>query len=237
MRGAKHLLKNLRDWLGRHRRVRLSVIVAVACATLGVLGVVAVNGWILVTARPVMHATPESVPQAQVAIVFGALVYRDGTLSWVTRDRVDAGVALYKTGRVQKLLISGDHGRAGYDEVNAMRNHALAAGVPAEDIFMDHAGFSTYDTVARARRVFQVQSAVLVTQRFHLPRALWLARRCGLEASGYEADQRRYRTRHRMALREMAARTKDFAKGLIRPDPTFLGDPLPITGDGHCTVD
>ena len=232
-----HRLRNLRDWLGRHRRVRLCVIAAAACATLGALGIVAINGWILVTARPVRHETPGSVPQAQAAIVFGALVYRDGTLSWVTRDRVDAGIALYKAGRVQKLLISGDHGRTGYDEVNAMRSHALDAGVPAEDIFMDHAGFSTYDTVARARRVFKVQSAVLVTQRFHLPRALWLARRCGIEASGYVADQRRYRTRRRMALREAAARAKDFVKGLIRPDPTFLGNPLPITGDGRRTVD
>jgi len=232
-----HTLRNLRDWLGRHRRVRAGAIVAVVCGTLGALSIVAINGWMIVAARPVMHETPESVPEAQVAIVFGALVYRDGRLSEVTRDRVDAGVALYKAGRVQKLLISGDHGRPDYDEVNAMRSHALAAGVPAEDIFMDHAGFSTYDTVARARLVFQVESAVLVTQRFHLPRALWLARRYGLAASGYEANQRRYRMHHRMALREAAARIKDFVKGLVRPDPTFLGKPLPITGDGRSTLD
>jgi len=238
MRAVRHLHpKNLRDWLGRHKRVRAGVAVAIAFAMLGALGIAAANGWMLVTARSVMHETPESVPEAQVAIVFGALVYRDGTLSQVTRDRVDAGVELYKAGRVGKLLISGDHGRPGYDEVNAMRRHALAAGVPPEDIFMDHAGFSTYDTVARARRVFQVESAVLVTQRFHLPRALWLARRCGIEASGFVADQRVYRTRRRMALRETAARVKDFAKGLARPDPIFLGDPLPISGDGCCTVD
>jgi SanA protein len=232
-----HSLGKLRDWLARHRRVRIAAGVAVATATLGALGIAVPNAWMLLAARPVMHDTPDSVPQAQAAVVFGALVLRDGTLSSVTRDRVDAGVALYKAGRVGKLLISGDHGRTGYDEVNAMRSHALAAGVPPEDIFMDHAGFSTYDTVARARRVFRVESAVLVTQRFHLPRALWLARRCGIDASGFEANQRPYRTGRRMALREAAARVKDFAKGLVRPDPTFLGDPLPITGDGRCTVD
>ena len=129
---------------------------------------------------------------ADCILVLGCGVRDDGSPSPMLRDRMTTAVELYKSGAAPKLLVSGDHGRTGYDEVNVMRDFALKAGVPSEDIFMDHAGFSTYDSVYRAGEVFQVEKAVIVTQRYHLYRALYSAGRLGLEAVGCPADLRKY---------------------------------------------
>jgi len=118
----------------------------------------------------------EEAPAADAAIVLGAKVFKSGALSQVLADRMDTGIELYQKGKVKKLLLTGDHGQTSYDEVNAMRRYALERGVPDEDIFMDHAGFSTYDSMYRARDVFMVRKAIIVTQEFHLSRALFIAR-------------------------------------------------------------
>ena len=213
--------------------VWIALSLGLACAVF-CLGV---NLYLVLSAQRSIPPDTAQVPRSQAAIVFGAKVYADGRLYAMTYDRLATAVDLYKAGRVQKLLISGDHGRPDYDEVNAMRRQALEWEVPPADIFMDHAGFSTYDTVARARRVFGVQKAVLVTQRYHLPRALYLARRAGVDATGVAADRRLYLARRYQAVRELAARVKDFFKGILNPSPRFLGPEIPITGDGRCTVD
>ena len=132
---------------------------------------------------------PEDAPTAQVAIVLGARVFNDGTPSSMLADRLETAIKLYKLGKVHKLLLSGDHGRKNYDEVNAMLKYVVARGVPTEDVFTDHAGFDTYDTMYRARDVFQVHSAIIVTQRFHLARAVYTARKLGLEAVGVVAER------------------------------------------------
>src|SRR3954470_2136930 len=178
------------------------------------------------------------VPHAQAALVLGAQVYRDGRPSVMLRDRVDAAAELYQAGRVDKLLLSGDHSRLDYDEVGTMRRLLLARGIPARDIFTDHAGFDTWDSAQRARRVFDVSSAVVVTQRFHMARALSAARRAGLHVTGYAADRRDYgRVMRRLQVREAAARVKTLGDALTGADPHFLGPEIPITGDGRKSWD
>jgi len=217
-------------------RLRIIVTVLLGLCAAGVLFFLVANTRVLVSARGRVASDAESAPHSQAAIIFGAAVY-SGTPSPILEDRLQAAVDLYKAGRVDKLLISGDHGQHDYDEVNPMRRFVLNAGVPAEDVFMDHAGFRTYDTIARAKKVFRVESAILVTQRFHLPRALFIARRIGLRATGLAADRRLYLDRRYLAARESLARVKDFVNLWFRSEPRYLGPEIPITGDGRLTID
>ncbi|MBE2314770.1 YdcF family protein [Solirubrobacter sp. CPCC 204708] len=183
--------------------------------------------------RGVTHDTRD-VPRAQAALVLGAQVMPNGAPSSMLSDRITAAAELYEAGRVDKLLLSGDHGRRTYDEVGTMKRILLARGIPAEDIFTDHAGFDTWDSAQRARRVFDVESAVVVTQRFHMARALWDARRAGLRVTGYAADKRDYgRVMPRLQVREAAARVKAIGDTVTGADPHFLGPVIPITGDGR----
>ncbi len=180
----------------------------------------------------------QDADHAQTAIVLGAGVYAGGALSAVLRDRVDCGIELYKLGKVDTLLMSGDHGYKDYDEVNAMREYAVQHGVPNEKIFMDHAGFNTYDSMARARQVFEVDSAVVVTNRFHLARAIFLARHAGIKAQGVVADQVAYAEADWYEQREFMARCKAFLNCyLLHPPPTLGGPPIPITGDARLSHD
>jgi SanA protein len=180
----------------------------------------------------------QEAPRAQAALVLGAQVYRDGRPSIMLADRVTAAEELYRAGRVDKLLLSGDHGRVEYDEVAAMKRLLLGRGIPAEDIFTDHAGFDTWDSAQRAKRVFDVDSVVVVTQRFHMARALYDARHAGLDATGYVADKRRYgKIMGKLRLREAAARVKTLGDVVTGADPHFLGPVIPITGDGRTSWD
>lgn len=175
-------------------------------------------------------------PRAQVALVLGARVLADGRLSAMLADRVRTAADLYHAGRVSKVLVSGDHGRDDYDEVGAMRRELLALDVPAADVFCDHAGFDTWSSMVRARKVFGVSSAIVVTQRFHLPRAVYLADRAGLDATGYAADRRTYGKRGDVATaRELFARVKAVSEAAVNRRPRFLGPPIPIDGDGRAT--
>jgi SanA protein len=182
--------------------------------------------------------TPENAPHAHTAIVLGAYVDPDGALSGMLEDRVLTAVELYNAGKVKKLLMTGDHGEVSYDEVNNMRLYAEKKGVPPEDVFMDHAGFKTYESMYRADKVFHVKSALVVTQRFHLSRAVFLARARGIDARGVIADKARYWRVEYNEMREIPARAKDFIQIYVtRPLPTFLGPVISIEGDGRATHD
>jgi SanA protein len=177
---------------------------------------------------------PARVPHAQAALVLGAQVYASGRPSPMLADRVRAAEDLYRAGRVDKLLLSGDHSRVDYDEVGAMRRMMLADGIPAADIFTDHAGFDTWDSAQRAKKVFDVSSAVVVTQRFHMARALYDARHAGLHVTGFAADRRDYGPiMGKLKLREAAARVKAFGEAVSGAGPKFLGPQHPIAGDGR----
>lgn len=170
------------------------------------------------------------------ALVLGAGV-RNNKPTPMLADRLDTGIELYKSGAVNKLLLSGDHGREEYDEVNVMRNYAMEKGVPSEDIFMDHAGFSTYESVYRARDIFDADSIIIVTQKYHLYRALYIANKLGVEAYGVSANLREYVGQSAREVREILARDKDFSICIFEPEPTYLGEVIPVSGDGNVTRD
>lgn len=165
-------------------------------------------------------------------LVLGASVNPDGTPSQMLQDRLDTAVALYQADAAPKLLLSGDNGQAGYNEVETMKNYVMEAGVPEEDIFLDHAGFSTYESVYRAGYIFQTERIIVVTQEYHLYRALYGCNRMGIEAVGVAAAQDVYAGQEQREIREVLARDKDCVKWLIKPEPTFLGDAIPISGSG-----
>jgi SanA protein len=207
------------------------VALGVVC---GLLAVAVPNLIVWLGGRSPVTTDPAKVPHAQAALVLGAQVYRDGKPSIMLRDRVNAAADLYRAGRVDKLLLSGDHSRVDYDEVGAMRRLLIDQGIPAQDIFTDHAGFDTWDSAQRAKRVFDVSSAVVVTQGFHMARALYDARRAGLKATGFVADRRQYgKIMGKLRVREALARVKTMGDVVTGADPHFLGTEIPITGDGR----
>jgi len=170
-------------------------------------------------------------------LVLGAKVMPDGSLSPILKDRVKVGLELYFNGAAPKLLMSGDHGRKEYDEVGAMKNFAISEGVSSADLFMDHAGFSTYESVYRAKEIFGAKRVLIVTQKYHLHRALYIAKRLGLEADGVASDLRDYRSMAYNNTREYLARIKAFGMCIFKPEPTYLGETIPIYGDGNLTND
>ena len=170
-------------------------------------------------------------------LVLGAGLQPDGSPSLMLRERINTGVALYEAGAAPKLIMSGDHGREDHDEVNAMKDAAMAAGVPSEDVFMDHAGFNTYDSLYRAEAIFGAERVIIVTQAYHLPRALYIASRLGLEAVGVSCDTRRYAGQTLRDIREILARDKDFFQCVFLPEPTYLGEFIPLSGSGDATND
>jgi len=185
--------------------------------------------WVQARYVPAIY-TVDSVPAQRVAIVLGARVYPDGRLSGMLRDRVETAVALYKAGKVQKLLMTGDNSVQDYNEPDAMKAHAVAMGVSPADIQPDYGGRRTYDSCYRARSIFQVESAVLVTQAFHLPRALFLCDQLGITAVGVVADQRVYDPRSLAwsETREVPATLTALLDVIRRAPPPILGNPIPL---------
>ncbi len=169
-------------------------------------------------------------------IILGAGIWEDKP-SPILEDRLLEGIKLYQNSVSDKIIMSGDHGRREYDEVNIMKNYAIEKGIPSENIFMDHAGFSTYESIYRAKYIFEAKKVVIVTQEYHLYRALYIANQLGLEAYGVGADPRQYVGATYRELREILARDKDFIKCIFKPEPTYLGDTIPVSGNGDITND
>jgi len=174
--------------------------------------------------------TVDTAPDARVAIVFGAGIRRDGSPTPVLRDRVDTAAKLYFSGKVEKLLMSGDNRFLDYNEPAAMRSYALELGVPDEAIVLDYAGRSTYETCYRARDIFSLREAILITQSFHLPRALYICNLLGVTAQGVSADTGRYRriTTLFWNLRELPATLNALVEVHLTHPLPVLGDPEPI---------
>ena len=170
-------------------------------------------------------------------LVLGCGVRDDGTPSDMLRDRLLRGIELYELGAAPKLLMSGDHGRTSYDEVNIMKGFAVDAGVASSSVFMDHAGFSTYESMYRAQDIFQADKIIIVTQGYHLYRAIYIARALGIEAYGVASDLNTYAGQTYRDAREVLARVKDFGTSIFKPEPTYRGDAIPISGDGDLTND
>lgn len=175
-----------------------------------------------------------SIEQIDAIVVLGAGV-RGKNPSPMLEDRLLEAISLYEDGVSPKIIMSGDHGTKYYDEVNVMKNFAMEKGVPSENIFMDHAGFSSYDSIYRAKEIFGVKKIVLVTQKYHLYRALYIAKQLGIEAYGVSADPRTYVGQTKREIREILARNKDFFKCILKPESARLGDTIPINGSGDVT--
>lgn len=170
----------------------------------------------------------ESAQAERAAIVFGAGLQRDGSPTTVLKDRVQTAAELYKSGKIEKILMSGDNRFLDYNEPGAMKNYALELGIPENDIVLDYAGRRTYDTCFRAKEIFQLNSAILVTQDFHLPRALYICNTLNLESVGVSADLRTYRDSGFWSIREIIASLVAFIQvHFTQPEPV-LGDPEPI---------
>ena len=221
----------------RRKTMKSLLILLTIAALLAIIALAAIQAYVknayrnrIITPDQAMELNPDCI------LILGARVWDTGPGPMLA-DRLLQGIELYKAGVSDRLLVSGDHGTKEYDEVNAMKNYAIEHGVPSEHIFMDHAGFSTYDSMYRARDVFQVKKVIIVTQEFHLYRSLYIANKLGLDAYGVASDLRPYARQEYVEIREVLARIKDFFKVAIQPEPTYLGDPIPIDGNGDATND
>jgi len=172
-----------------------------------------------------------------VGIVLGARVIGAKVTSGIYADRLQTAAELYKNGKIAKILVSGDHGQVTYDEVNAGKDYLLKEGVLASDIFLDHAGFDTYDSIYRAKNIFKINQALIITQDFHLPRALYFSHELKIDALGCGADLHAYQDIKQLKQREILARVKAWLLIMFAAHPKYMGDVYDITGNGEQTWD
>ena len=218
----------------------LKIICILLClGLLGGLAVLGINGIVKGTTKKQILTPEEAAKLTDVdcILVLGCGVRADGSPSDMLRDRLLRAMEVYELGGSAKLLMTGDHGRENYDEVAVMKSFAVDAGVPSEDVFMDHAGFSTYESMYRAKEIFQAKKVIIITQQYHLYRAIYIAQRLGMEAYGVAADYQAYYGQTKRDIREVLARVKDFGTSMLKPKPTYLGNAIPIWGDGNLTND
>ena len=221
---------------------RILLICLIAVLALGILGagvVFGIDAYVVHTTADHLLSLEEAAQLEDVdcILVLGCKVNSNGEPSAMLHDRLRRGVELYDAGAAPKLLMSGDHGTVTYNEVRSMKQFAIDNGIASDDVFMDHAGFSTYESIYRARDIFQAEKIIIVTQEYHLYRALYIAQALGVEAYGVNADYRNYSGQTARDIREILARNKDFVTSIFKPLPTYLGDAIPIWGSGDATND
>lgn len=221
------------------KAIKVMTTVVISLILLCVLVVLAINLRVVSVGKSCLLTVEEAetLEDVDCIIVLGCQVRPDGRLSDMLHDRLTRALELYEKGVAPKLLMSGDHGGPYYNEVGAMKTFAVENGVSSEDVFMDHAGFSTYETVYRAKEIFQARKVVIVTQGYHLHRALYIAQQLGLEAYGVASDLRTYSSQAKQDVREMMARCKDFGMCIFKPEPTYMGEAISISGNGDVTND
>ncbi len=206
--------------------MKKAILICIAAALICALAVFSINFAVVLSTAADISAEP--TVDADCILVLGCGILPDGTPTAMLKDRLLTAISLYNAGYADILLMSGDNGRVNYDEVSAMKAFAMAEGVPESSIVLDHAGFSTYESVYRARDIFCVEKVIIVTQKYHLHRALYIANALGVEAQGVSADLRGYSGQIFREIREILARNKDFVQCIFKPLPTFLGEKLPI---------
>lgn len=217
---------------------KLVVFLIVFSVIVGIYALI-VNSYVVSSAKKEIISPEEATDLTDVdcIIVLGCLVRPSGKPSDMLADRLRRGVELYESGAAPKILMSGDHGQKEYNEVQTMKQYALDAGIESSDIFMDHAGFCTYDSIYRAKEIFGAKKIIIVSQEYHLHRALLIARKLGVEAVGVASDYHTYGGQTYRDIREIIARNKDFLYTIIKPKPKYLGEAIPISGDGNLTQD
>ena len=196
-----------------------------------------INFYVKATTRnQIISETEANIENVDCILVLGAGIWGDKP-SPMLEDRLLQAISLYNNNVSSKIIMSGDHGTQDYDEVNIMKQFAIEKGVPSEDIFMDHAGFSSYESIYRAKEIFQAKKIIIVTQKYHLYRAIYIANQLGIEAYGVASDPRQYVGAAYREIREILARNKDFVMCIFKPEPTYMGETIPVSGNGDLTND
>lgn len=220
------------------KKILFGMLISISIVILVSVSLVIINYYIKSSVKDnIITEDMASSIKADCILVLGAGVWDGGRPSHMLEDRLLQGIKLYKIGASDRLLMSGDHGRKEYDEVNVMKKFAIDRGISSDHIFMDHAGFSTYESLYRARDVFEADKIIIVTQEYHLYRALYIAENLGIEAYGVCSDPRQYAGQEYRELREILARVKDFFSVILKPEPTYLGKTIPVNGNGDLTND
>lgn len=190
----------------------------------------------ITTKKQIISETEANIENVDCILVLGAGIWGNKP-SPMLEDRLLQAISLYNNNVSSKIIMSGDHGKEDYDEVNTMKQFAIEKGVPSEKIFMDHAGFSSYESIYRAKEIFKAKKIIIVTQKYHLYRAIYIANQLGIEAYGVNSDPRQYVGATYREVREILARNKDFIKCIFKPKPTYLGESIPVSGNGDTTND
>lgn len=219
--------------------VKRVIVTFVCLVIIAVLLLTGVNIYVKKSVKDRILSVEEAcnLEDVDCIIILGASVTNGDTPSGMLADRLNRGIELYFEGCSPKIIMSGDHGSIYYDEVNVMKNYAMERNVPSEDIFMDHAGFSTYESMYRAKEVFGAKKVVIVTQEYHLPRALYIAEQFSVEAYGVASEGNNYNGQSFRDVREFLAIGKDFITAWIKPKPTILGGTISLNGNGNVTND
>lgn len=204
------------------KRLKKFILSFVIGLVLVIFAVLAVETVFQRQTTPLIYTEISQIPQADTVIILGASVHADGQLSPILQDRVDTAIRLYEAGKVKNFLVTGDHRSNDYNEVAAMVNYLKKRGIKDSDITADHAGLDTYDSMYRAGKLFEIKNAIVVTQRFHLPRALYIASHLGLDYKGLAADQRAYKTEYKLKQREKLANIKALWEVALKKKPTTL---------------
>lgn len=217
------------------KRIIIGMIILLVVALIALLGI---NFFVVAKTKSkiLTEEQAKELEDVDCILVLGAGIWGQNP-SPMLEDRLLQGISLYQNGVSQKIIMSGDHGSDNYDEVNVMKRYATERNVKSEDVFMDHAGFSTYDSMYRAKDIFEAKKIVIVTQKYHMYRAIYVAEQLGLEAYGVNSDPQTYAGQTMRELREILARDKDWFKCIIKPKPTYLGDTIPVSGNGDATND
>lgn len=225
----------------RKKSGRLIKRIAVLIITVAVLAAlfVGISNYLIVNTYKAQIVSDEEIKdyKAECILILGAGVWEGNKPSPMLVDRLNQGLKLYQSKAAGKIIVSGDHGSVNYNEVGVMKQYLIDAGVQSQDIFMDHAGFSTYESMYRAKEIFGVNKLIVVTQEYHMYRALYICDQLGIEARGSSADPRKYAGALARNIRELLARDKDIFSCIFKVQPSYLGDPIDINGDGDVTND
>jgi SanA protein len=227
-----YILKGLKSkWFRSIKRATTLLLL------LGFAFYIFINVKIYIDSKNYIYSDPDKIPASFTALVPGASVFSSGRPSAILADRLDKAIELFEHNKIKRFLLSGDHAKPHYDEVNNMRTYLCEHGIPDSVIFTDHAGFDTYNSIVRAKDIFGVDSLVVVTQNFHLYRAVYIAREKGLIVNGYIADKRSYTSMPYFYFRESFANIKAFIEVLLDTKPVYGGEKIPIRGDSRLSRD
>jgi len=198
-------------------------------AIIGLVAIVSVNYYVKSSTKKNIYYSIKKFPKNDVGIIFGAGINGDQPSKYL-KDRLDAGISLYKANRINKILLSGDNGSDEHDELTVMKNYCFNHGVDTTKIFIDYAGFDTYSTMYRAKHIFKIKKATLISQEYHLNRAIYIGQKLGIKSVGYSANNGEYLGYKYVTFREYGSIFKSFFDVLRNREPHFLGNPIDING-------